>query len=144
MNKLVERKNIFKTKKYFDSFESICKYEFVEDMKDLFSWHKEVIKDFNKIDRVKFFPTFSVENDIDFNSFWEKIDNIISSCSAIFYMMKNGILVRVTVDKIKYFIQECFEKQNSYDAFLMFLNPSKIVAFCENEYDVDFLCVSDE
>ena len=143
MSKLFERKNILKTKQYFDKFESICKYEFVEDMDNLFLWHEKVIEDFYKIERNEFFPTFSVENDIDFELLWDKVDNVVNLCSMVFYMKKNGILVKVEVDKIKNFVREFFKQQSSYDACLMLLHPNKVVAFCDNEYDVDFLYVSD-
>ena len=143
MSKFFERKNMFKTRKYFDKFESIFEYEFIKDVNNLFLWHEEIIEDFNKIERKKIFPTFSVENDMDFEFLWEKVVNIVDFCSTVFYIKKNGIFVKIKVDKIKEFVREYFEKQNSYDAFLMFLHPSKVVAFCDNEYDVDFLYVSD-
>lgn len=139
MTELEERKRIIITKRYFDEFFTIREYCFVDDAKDVFLWHNKVVKDFYKIDRKITFATFSIEHDVNFSSLWEKVSFFSSEFPLIFFVYKNGMVVKIEIDDMKSFLEELFEKQSTYDFYMLSLSPDHVMAFCDNEYDVDFL-----
>lgn len=141
MTKLDERKRILSAKKYFNDFCNIREYCFVENDGDLFSWHNKIIKDFYKIDREIVSATFSIEHSVKFTLLWEKVYLFASKFPWDFFTYRNGVIAKVKINDMKSFLKELFEKQYTYDFYMLSLNPDRVMAFCDNEYDVEFLYI---
>lgn len=146
MAKLVEKKLMLKTKKFFNKFVTISKYEVVEDIDNCFLWHNSIVNDFIKIEREKVAPSFSINNAIDFDTLWERVIPFLKKdkgSKSIFFINRNRRLVKIEVESFEDFIREYFSCQNTYDIFIMFLCPNRVFAFCDNEYDIDFLYITE-
>lgn len=141
MTKLDGRKRILSAKKYFNGFCAIREYCFVENDGDLFLWHNKIIKDFYKIDREIVSATFSIKHSVKFSLLWEKVSLFASEFPLVFFTYRNGVIAKVEVNDMKSFLKELFEKQHTYDFYMLSLKPDRVMAFCDNEYDVEFLYV---
>ena len=143
MNSRLDEKLLrLKAKKYVNNLHGVADISMNMESDFTFDWHKKCL---SKIWRDEEVPNYklpiSTEKDTVIKYF---VNNIKISANVIAYILFEGrLIISFLIFDFESLLSSNMEWIKTYDISLLFLNPNRVIAINENEYDLTIFDIID-
>ncbi|CDH29535.1 hypothetical protein ID858_15845 [Xenorhabdus sp. DI] len=137
-SKLEEKMLLARAKRYINNIQGIEKISISLSNNDKeFQWHKEII---NSILKGKEIPECKLELPVSEEDIYSYLQSKIhiGECNSYYMFFEGMVKFSFNIIDLKRFLSSCYALKKTFDLYVLLLNPMKVIAISEEEYELSF------